>query len=85
MPASLEKVIHLLAKVLDETLNPATGSGAQARKTAFILLVFPSGKWGRCTYIDNGINQGNVAAIFRELATQADERAARKDGPGGVM
>jgi hypothetical protein len=54
-----------LARVLDEFFNgPDKGP---ARKTGFVLLVFPFGEGeGRCNYISNGADRRDIVTMMRE-------------------
>jgi hypothetical protein len=54
-----------LATALDEVFNgPLKGP---ARKTGFILLVYPFGaKDGRCNFISNGADLNDVVALLKE-------------------
>ena len=54
-----------IATALDELFNgPVKGP---ARKTGFVLLVFPFGEnEGRCNYISNGANRKDVVAMLKE-------------------
>lgn len=69
--------MQALAIFLDGCLNDgATGAD---RKTGFILLVFPFGGGdGRCNYISNGADRGEVERLLRE---QADRFAASAGDP----
>lgn len=58
------KDMEMLAKTLDVMFNGhATGD---ARKTGFVLLVFPFGDGGRANYISNGANRDDIVALFKE-------------------
>jgi hypothetical protein len=63
--AQYREKMNVIARVLDETFNgEATG---KARKTGFILLVFPFGEQeGRCNYISNGADRRDVVTMFKE-------------------
>lgn len=55
-----------LAELLDEFLN-GKKRGA-ARDTGFVLLVFPFGEdTGRCNFISNGADRGDIVTLFREM------------------
>ena len=54
-----------IAQALDELLNGE--AKGPARKTGFVLLVFPFGEnEGRCNYISNGANRKDVVAMLKE-------------------
>jgi hypothetical protein len=54
-----------IAQGLDELLNGE--AKGPARKTGFVLLVFPFGEnEGRCNYISNGANRKDVVAMLKE-------------------
>ena len=54
-----------VAQALDELFNgDAKGS---ARKTGFVLLVFPFGEGeGRCNYISNGADRRDIVTMMKE-------------------
>jgi hypothetical protein len=60
----IEKM-NAVAQALDELFNgPVKGP---ARKTGFVLLVFPFGEGdGRCNYISNGANRSDIVTMFKE-------------------
>lgn len=66
--------MQAIAHVLDETFNgEAKGS---ARKTGFVLLVFPFGDHGgRCNYISNGADRKDVVALMKEQIKRFDGQA----------
>jgi len=54
-----------VARALDIAFN-GDDHGA-ARKTGFVLLVFPFGSEdGRCNYISNGADRDDIVKLFRE-------------------
>ena len=54
-----------IAKALDELFNGDTKG--PARKTGFVLLVFPFGEGeGRCNYISNGADRKDIVTMFKE-------------------
>lgn len=54
-----------IVQALDELLNGAA-KGA-ARKTGFVLLVFPfNDHGGRCNYMSNGADRRDIVTLFRE-------------------
>ena len=58
-----------IAHGLDELFNGA--AKGTARKTGFVLLVFPFGDTsGRCNYISNGADRKDIAVMFREQAAR---------------
>jgi hypothetical protein len=63
-PAYVEKMNHL-ARVLDEFFNGEVKG--PARKTGFVLLVFPFGNGdGRCNYISNGADRRDIVTMMKE-------------------
>lgn len=56
-----------IARGLDKIFN-GEARGA-ARKTGFVLLVFPFGdaEGQRCNFISNGANRQDVIALFKEM------------------
>ena len=57
--------MNRLARAIDELFNDKA-KGA-ARQTGFVLLVFPFGeKEGRCNYISNGADRGDIVTMFKE-------------------
>ena len=63
-PEYVEKM-HAVAQALDELFNgPVKGP---ARKTGFVLLVFPFGESeGRCNYISNGADRTDIVTMMKE-------------------
>jgi hypothetical protein len=61
-----------VAHGLDEIFNgDRTGDD---RGTGFVLLVFPFGsKDGRCNYISNGADRGDVVKLLREQLKRFEE------------
>ncbi len=57
--------MQAIARTLDEIFNGDV-KGA-ARKTGFVLLVFPFGSTdGRCNYISNGADRRDVVVMLKE-------------------
>lgn len=57
--------MNAIARALDEMFN-GDAKGA-ARKTGFVLLVFPFGEGeGRANYISNGADRRDVVTLFKE-------------------
>lgn len=55
-----------LAAALDRYFN-GEKHGAD-RDTGFVLLVFPFGEdTGRCNFISNGADRGDIVTLFREM------------------
>jgi len=55
-----------MARALDEFLNE--GTRGPARRTGFVLLVFPFGNAeGRCNFISNGADRKDIVCLFREM------------------
>jgi hypothetical protein len=58
-------MMKAVAGALDEAFN-GTVKG-NARKTGFVLLVFPFGDdSGRCNYISNGADRKDIVTMFKE-------------------
>ncbi len=58
--------MNALAKGIDEIFNGA--AKGEARKTGFVLLVFPFGeKEGRCNFISNGAAREDIVCMFKEM------------------
>jgi hypothetical protein len=54
-----------VAQALDELFNGA--AKGPARKTGFVLLVFPFGDGeGRCNYISNGADRRDIVTMMKE-------------------
>jgi hypothetical protein len=63
-PAYIEKM-QVLAHFLDEEFNG--DKRGDERSTGFVMLVFPFGsKDGRCNYISNGADRGDIVKLFKE-------------------
>lgn len=59
------EMMNGVARALDEAFNG--DAKGQARKTGFILLVFPFGESeGRCNYISNGASRKDVVTMLKE-------------------
>ena len=57
--------MKLIAQALNEMFNGS--AKGDARKTGFILLVFPFGEAeGRCNYISNGASRKDVVTMLKE-------------------
>jgi hypothetical protein len=57
--------MQAIASTLDEVFN-GTDKG-RARKTGFVLLVFPFGNTdGRCNYISNGADRRDIVVMMKE-------------------
>ncbi len=66
------KLMNGVAIALDEAFNG--DARGVARKTGFVLLVFPFGeKEGRCNYISNGADRRDIITLLREQANRFDE------------
>jgi hypothetical protein len=66
------KQMQSIAVALDEVFNgDKTGDD---RGTGFVLLVFPYGNNdGRCNYISNGADRGDVVKLLREQIARFEE------------
>ena len=58
------RMMNDIARALDITFNGDDHGGD--RRTGFVLLVFPYGETGRCNYISNGADRGDIVKLFRE-------------------
>ena len=59
------EAMNHLAQLLDQVLNG--NQHGDERHTGFVLLVFPFGSTdGRCNYISNGAERGDVVTLMRE-------------------
>jgi hypothetical protein len=69
-----------IAKILDQYFNPQlTLAPAEPRKTGFVLLVFPfNAHEGRCNYISNGADRGDIVTLFREQIARFEGMPAGK-------
>ena len=63
--AEYREKMAAIARALDDMFNgPVKGP---ARKTGFVLLVFPFGAGdGRCNYISNGADRKDIVTMFKE-------------------
>jgi len=60
------EMMNAVAHVLDEMFNGK--SKGRARKTGFVLMVFPFGDTtGRCNYISNGADRIDVVTLMKEM------------------
>lgn len=58
-------MMNAMAAALDEMFNG--GVKGPARKTGFVLLVFPFGEGeGRCNYISNGADRKDIVTMMKE-------------------
>ena len=70
-PEYIEKM-QVLAHFLDEEFNG--DKRGNERSTGFVMLVFPFGsKDGRCNYISNGADRGDVLKLLKEQAKRFEE------------
>jgi hypothetical protein len=59
--------MNRLARALDDYFNGPANVEVGKRETGFVLLVFAYGeKEGRCNYISNGADRGDICTLFRE-------------------
>lgn len=64
--------MNAVARGLDEIFNG--DKVGDERTTGFVLLVFPFGeKEGRCNYISNGADRGDVVTLLREQLKRFEE------------
>ncbi len=60
-----------VASVLNEVFNGETRG--PARKTGFVLLVFPfNDHGGRCNFISNGAQREDIVCLFREMIARLE-------------
>lgn len=58
--------MNAVATALNEMFN--SDAKGDARKTGFVLLVFPFGeKEGRCNFISNGADRRDIVTLFKEM------------------
>jgi hypothetical protein len=59
-----------VVRTLDELFND--GAQGDARKTGFVLMVFPFGEAaeGRCNYMSNGADRRDVIALMKEMVAR---------------
>lgn len=61
--------MQALARAIDEIFNGEVRG--PARKTGFVLLVFPfNDHGGRCNYISNGADRRDIVSLLREQAAR---------------
>lgn len=74
------ELMNEVARKLDRIFNGE--ARGRARKTGFILLVYPFGEaqGGRCNYISNGADRKDVAVLFREQAARFEGQPEPEDG-----
>jgi hypothetical protein len=71
-----------LAHALDVMFNgDLTGP---ARKTGFVLLLFPfseigDGGEGRCNFISNGADRGDIVVLFKEMIKRFEGQPDMRD------
>jgi hypothetical protein len=68
--APIDKEYREEMVALAQTLNELFNGDAKgdARKTGFVLMVFPFGeREGRCNYISNGADRNDVVALMKEM------------------
>ena len=63
-PEYIEKM-NAIASALNELFNG--DAKGPARKTGFVLMVFPFGSEGRCNYISNGADRKDVVTLMKEM------------------
>ena len=65
--------MNRIAHILDEIFNGDTHG--PDRTTGFVLLVFPFGTQdGRCNYISNGADRGDIIKLLEEQAQRFKEQ-----------
>jgi hypothetical protein len=69
-----------IARALDRMFNG--DDRGQARKTGFVLLVFPFGDTfdGRCNYISNGAARNDIVTLFKEQIARFEGMAEPQPG-----
>ncbi len=62
--------MNQLARFIDQRFNGL--AKGKARKTGFVLLVFPFGsaEGQRCNFISNGADRADIAVLFKEMAAR---------------
>lgn len=69
------RVMRQVARELDARFNPDTAGIGIGRTIGFVLLVFPFGSDdGRCNYISNGADRGDVLRLLEEQAARFREQ-----------
>ena len=64
-----EEYMQVIAATLDDFLNE--GKKGQARKTGFVVLLFPFGDVdGRCNFISNGADRRDIVVLFKEMVAR---------------
>lgn len=79
-PQYLE-MMNEVARGLDRIFNG--DAKGPARKTGFVLLVFPygsDGERGRANYISNGADRKDIVALFKEQIARFGGQAEPKAG-----
>jgi len=70
--AEYRAMMNDLARAIDQFFNgEATGA---ARKTGYVLMVFPFGEGGRCNYISNA-NRADVMVMLKEQMKRFEGQA----------
>jgi hypothetical protein len=61
------EMMNVVAQALDGMFNGDARGGA--RKTGFVLMVFPFGdeSKGRCNYISNGAGRRDIVVLMKEM------------------
>jgi hypothetical protein len=71
-----EKMVAV-ASALDELFNGEVKG--PARNVGFVLLVFPFGEGeGRCNYISNGADRGDIVTLFNEQIKRFESQPEMK-------
>jgi len=71
-------MMNAVARAIDEMFNGELKGGA--RKTGFVLMVFPFGEEvaGRCNYISNGAGRDDVVVLMKEMIARFEGQPEMK-------
>jgi hypothetical protein len=81
-PIQPEYVVKMnrMAGALDYVFNG--GAKGNARKTGFVLMVFPFAEFAagdsRCNYISNGADRKDVVTLMREMIARFERQPEQK-------
>jgi hypothetical protein len=63
-------IMRAVGVALDNFLNGSDKE--QPRKVGFVLLVFPFGEEGRCSYISNGADHKDVVVLMKKQISRLE-------------
>ena len=71
-------MMNAVARAIDEMFNGELKG--DARKTGFVLMVFPFGEdvEGRCNYISNGAGRDDVVVLMKEMIARFEGQPEMK-------